>query len=124
MNLCDPGFQPQSALKLFNSFIHTSLPDKHAAQIKVRFGITRIHSNGSIKVFDSFFKLAIHGEQQAKVVMAVGIVGSDREGLAVVPNRLIMPSASGNVSRQVIVREARIWVDLKYSRPERLGIAP
>jgi len=41
----------------------------------VRFGITRINSNGSVKVFDSFFKLAIPGEQQAKIVVAVGIVG-------------------------------------------------
>ena len=106
MNLGDSRFKLQSSLEAFDGCTYTSLPGKHSAQIEVRFGVTRINSNGSSKVLYSFFKLAIRGEKQAKVVMAVGIVGADRENLAIVPRGVIIPSASGDVSRQIIMREA------------------
>lgn len=103
MNLGDSRLKLQSSLEAFDGGTVISLPGKHSTQIEVRFGVTRINSNGRREVLPSFFKPAIRGEKQAKIVMAV-CIGADREHLTIVPHGVIMPSASGDVSRQIIMR--------------------
>src|ERR1017187_934142 len=79
----------ERSLILGYSRVEVALLGEHAAQITVRFSITRIAFNGRLVVFDCFFGMTGSSQRDCQVVMRLRVIGLHQDGLPVLANRFL-----------------------------------